>query len=160
MTIAFYIAAAIAIGATLAAVVKQNAVHALLYLIVSFLSVGVIFYLLGAPFLAALEIIIYAGAIIVLFLFVVMLLNLGPGSADSHFARPSVWIGPGVLSALLLILVMAVLVQGEGHPLGGERVGPKAVGLALFGPYLLAVQLAGLLLLAGLVGATHLRRRA
>jgi NADH-quinone oxidoreductase subunit J len=160
MTIAFYIAAAIAIGATLAAVVKQNAVHALLYLIVSFLSVGVIFYLLGAPFLAALEIIIYAGAIIVLFLFVVMLLNLGPGSQDSHWSRPAVWVGPVVLAALLLVLVVAVLIQGTGHPLAGERVGPKAVGLALFGPYLLAVQLAGLLLLGGLVGATHLRRRA
>ena len=78
MLIAFYVAGARALLATLMAVTR-NAVHALLYLIVSLLSVAVTFYTLGAPFAAALEVIVYAGAIMVLFVFVVMLLNLGPG---------------------------------------------------------------------------------
>jgi NADH-quinone oxidoreductase subunit J len=77
MLIVFYIAAAVAVLATTIAITRHNVVHALLYLIVSLLAVAVIFYVIGAPFLAALELIIYAGAIMVLFLFVVMMLNLG-----------------------------------------------------------------------------------
>ena len=77
MDAVFYLAAVIAILATVMVITRLNAVHALLYLIVSLLSVAVVFYTLGAPFIAALEVIIYAGAIMVLFVFVVMMLNLG-----------------------------------------------------------------------------------
>ena len=73
----FYIAAFIALFATLQALSRSNAIHALIYLIISLLAVAVIFFLLGAPFAAALEIVIYAGAIMVLFVFVIMMLNLG-----------------------------------------------------------------------------------
>lgn len=76
MNILFLIAAAVAIIATIMTVTRRNAIHALLYLIVSFLSVAVIFYLAGAPYAAALEIIVYAGAIVILFVFVVMMLNI------------------------------------------------------------------------------------
>ena len=75
--IAFYIAAVIAVVTTLLVITRKNAVQALLYLAVSLISVAVIFYDLGAPFMAALEVIVYAGSIIVLFIFVVMMLNLG-----------------------------------------------------------------------------------
>ena len=74
----------------------MNAVHALLYLIVSLLAVAMVFFTLGAPFVAALEVIIYAGAIMVLFVFVVMMLNLGE-HADrdgTSVAEPRIWIGP------------------------------------------------------------------
>ena len=73
----FYLSSAVAVAATLMMVTRLKAVHALLYLIVSLLAVALIFYVIGAPFVAALEVIIYAGAIMVLFLFVVMLMNLG-----------------------------------------------------------------------------------
>ena len=86
MEAAFYVAAAVAIVSTVLAITRLVAVHALLYLIVSLLAVAVVFYTMGAPLVAALEVIIYAGAIMVLFVFVVMMLNLGaqarePGAA-------------------------------------------------------------------------------
>ena len=81
-----------------------NVVHALLYLIVSLLAVAVVFYVIGAPFVAALEVIIYAGAIMVLFVFVVMMLNLGEHARvlEKSWLTPGIWIGPTVLSGLLL----------------------------------------------------------
>ena len=78
MAALFYIAALVGVVSTGMVITRLNAVHALLYLIVSLLAVALIFFLLGAPFVAALEVIIYAGAIMVLFLFVVMMLNQGP----------------------------------------------------------------------------------
>ncbi len=77
VNILFYITAALAVLATILVITRANAVHSLLYLIISLLAVAVIFFLLGAPFVAVLEVIIYAGAIMVLFVFVIMMLNLG-----------------------------------------------------------------------------------
>src|SRR5215831_1555180 len=115
MPIVFYVAAAVAIAATILMLAQLNAVHALLYLIVSLLAVAVIFYDLGAPFVAALEVIIYAGAIMVLFVFVVMLLNLGEQStrAERALLTPSMWIGPAVLAAILLAEFVWMLVSGS-----------------------------------------------
>ena len=86
MELAFYIAAAVAVIATVLMLTRLNVVHALLYLIVSLLAVAVVFYVLGAPFVAALEVIIYAGAIMVLFVFVVMMLNLGEHAVEMEKA--------------------------------------------------------------------------
>ena len=160
MVTAFYIAAATATAATLLVVTRANAVHALLYLVVSLLAVAVVFFTLGAPFVAALEVIVYAGAIMVLFIFVVMMLNLGPAGEGQERAwtRPAAWIGPGLLAAVLLALLVATL-RGPAHAAGTEMVPPVEVSRALYGPYLLAVELASLDLLAGLVGAYHLGRR-
>jgi NADH-quinone oxidoreductase subunit J len=160
MNTLFYIAAAIAVISTLMVIIELNPVHALLYLIVSLLSVAMIFFLLGAPFAAALEVIIYAGAIMVLFVFVVMMLNLGPQTRGEERRRlpARMWPGPFLLSAVLLAELVYVLVRG-GQPVGMWEVGPKEVGLALFGPYLLGVEMASLLLLSGLIGAYHLGRR-
>jgi NADH-quinone oxidoreductase subunit J len=157
----FYISAAVAIVSTVMVITRLNAVHALLYLIVSLLSVAVIFFALGATFVAALEVIVYAGAILVLFLFVIMLLNQGPQTTrqEGAWLRPRMWWGPSVLAAVLLAQVVYVLALEEGHAVGAAAVSPKEVGIALFGPYLLGVELASLLLLAGLVGAYHLGRR-
>lgn len=76
MEVTFYIASAVAILATIMVITRFNMVHALLYLVVSFLAIAVIFFVLGAPFIAALEVIVYAGAIVVLIIFVIMMLNL------------------------------------------------------------------------------------
>ena len=160
MTVVFYISAAIAVVSTLMVITRLNAVHALIYLIISLLAVAVIFYTQGAPFAAALEIIIYAGAIMVLFVFVVMMLNLGPVTIEQErsWLRPKMWLGPTVLAAVLLVELVYII--GRVPPTAGaEVVGTKQLGLTLFGPYLLGVELASMLLLAGLVGAYHLGLR-
>jgi NADH-quinone oxidoreductase subunit J len=160
MLIVFYFAAAVAFLSTALAISRRNAVHALLYLIVSLLSVAVIFYVLGAPFVAALEVIIYAGAIMVLFVFVVMLLNLGPPAEEqeSRWLTPGIWVGPTILAAMLAAEISYLVLHGLSSPVG-VQVSPHAVGATLFGPYILGVELASFLLLAGLVGAYHLGRK-
>jgi NADH-quinone oxidoreductase subunit J len=161
MNLAFYIAAAVAVASTAMVITRLNAVHALLYLIVSLLSVALVFFTLGAPFVAALEVVVYAGAIMVLFVFVMMMLNQGPPAIEQErqWFSPKAWRGPAILVAILLAELVVVLVQVRGQPAGTVMVGPKEVGIALFGPYLLGVELASMVLLAGLVGAYHLGRR-
>lgn len=158
MTATFYIASFIAVAASVMMITRLNAVHALLYLVVSLLAVAVVFYVLGAPFAAALEVIIYAGAIMVLFVFVVMMLNMGPGHAaqERRWLSPGIWVGPVLLSAVLLGDLVLLL---TGHAPVGRPVSAVRVGTALYGPYLLAVELASMLLLGALVGAYHVGRR-
>lgn len=162
MSFAFYSAALVAILATLGVIAGKNPVHALLNLIVSLLAVAMIFFYVGAPFAAVLEIIVYAGAIMVLFVFVVMMLNLGRATEaqERKWLTPSVWIVPGILSLTLLIqLGGALLAKDSGALVATSVITPKQVGIALYGPYLLAVELASMLLLAALVAAYHLGRR-
>lgn len=157
----FYIAAAVAVISTFMVITRSNAVHALLYLIVSLLSVALIFFLFGAPFVAALEVIIYAGAIMVLFVFVIMMLNLGPQTAaqEKQWLTPGIWVGPAVLTAVLAVEFTYLLARGRGKIIEIHMVTPKQVGIALLGPYVLGVELVSMLLLAGMVGAYHLGRR-
>ena len=156
----FYIASLVALIATVMAMTRANAIHALIYLIVSLLAVAVIFFLIGAPFAAALEIVIYAGAIMVLFVFVIMMLNLGEkgDKQERQWLSPSVWVGPALLSIVLLAELLFIISDVNG-PVSISSVSPKAVGLSLFGPYVLAVEISAMLLLAGLVGSFHLGRR-
>ena len=160
MNAGFYIAAAVALISTLMVITRLNAIHALLYLIVSLLAVAMIFYTLGAPFAAALEMIIYAGAIMVLFVFAIMLLNLGPRTVaqESQWLSKKAWIGPSILALILIVELAYIIARVDASAQGARVVEPKAVGLQLFGPYLLGVELASLLLLAGVVGAYHLGR--
>lgn len=157
----FYFAAAIALFSTLMVITRHNAVHALLYMIISLLSVALIFFILGAPFVAALEVIIYAGAIMVLFVFVMMLLNLGEKTTaqERMWLLPRNWYGPTVLAVTLLLELVIALTQGIGNPIASTALSPKMVSVGLFGPYLLGVELASLLLLSGIVGAYHLGRQ-
>jgi NADH-quinone oxidoreductase subunit J len=161
MEFLFYIAAAIAIYSTLRVVTNTNPIHALLNLIVSLLAVAAIFFMLGAPFAGALEIIVYAGAIMVLFVFVVMMLNIGPAAAiqEKLWLTPKGWIAPSICALLLIGEMLYLLGQGDWHGAGHTQVDAKQVGISLFGPYLLVVELASLLLLAALVAAYHLGKR-
>jgi NADH-quinone oxidoreductase subunit J len=161
MEATFYISAAVAIIATILMLTRLNTVHALLYFIVSLLAVAVVFYVLGAPFIAALEVIIYAGAIMVLFVFVVMMLNLGERAVEMErrWQTPGIWIGPVILALILIGEVGYLLVRSSAAGLSPGPVEPKQVGIVLFGPYVIGVELASMLLLAGLVGAYHLGRR-
>ncbi|MHB9024229.1 MAG: NADH-quinone oxidoreductase subunit J [Armatimonadota bacterium] len=161
MSFFFLLASAIAVFCTVMVVTRLNAVHALLYLIISLMAVAVDFYLLGAHFVAALEVIIYAGAIMVLFVFVIMMLNLGPHAAE----KEGRWITPG---ALVIPILLSFVLLGEmlfaftftsRFATTTVAQSPQRIGEALFGPYVLGVELASLLLLAGMVGAYHLGRR-
>jgi NADH-quinone oxidoreductase subunit J len=153
MNAVFWAASAVAVAATVMVITRQRAVHALLYLVVSLLAAAVIMFVLGAAFVD-LEVIIYAGAIMVLFVFVIML--IGP---ESIRVPPRTWIGPSILGALLLGLLAWALAQGSFATQPATEIGPKQVGMALFGPYIIGAEIAAFLLLAGLVGAFHLGRR-
>jgi NADH-quinone oxidoreductase subunit J len=158
----FYLAGILAVIATLLAITQRHAVHALLYLIVSLLAVAVDFYALGAAFVAALEIMIYAGAIMVLFVFVVMMLNVAEHAmeVEREWLTPGNWIGPSILMLILLGELAYSAMTSSSTTSFANAVSPKQVGVALFGTYWIGVELASLLLMAGLVGAFHLGRRA
>jgi NADH-quinone oxidoreductase subunit J len=160
MEIAFFVAGSVAVIATILAITRLVVVHALLYLIVSLLAVAVVFYTMGAPLVAALEVIIYAGAIVVLFVFVVMMLNLGAQAREIErkWLAGRAWIGPVILSALLLAEVIYLIIRAPASATISSISTPKQIGLALYGPYLLGVELASMLLLGALVGACHLGR--
>ena len=156
----FYMAATVALVSTILALTRYNATHALIYLIISLLATAIIFYLVGAPFAAVLEVVIYAGAIMVLFVFVVMMLNLGSRGDDleHQWLKPGMWLFPAFL-CLILFLELIYVLSSTSEALAGVVITPKEVGIKLYGPYVLAVEIASMLLLAGLVDAYHLGRR-
>jgi NADH-quinone oxidoreductase subunit J len=157
MNVFFYIAAAVAVLSTVMAISGKNAIHALLYLILSLLAISVIFYLLSAPFIAALEVIIYAGAIMVLFIFVTMMLNVGlEQKTEKKWMRPRMWIIPSILAAVLLVNLILALKSVQPVTSDKEAILPKEVGISLFSTYLLGVEIAAILLMAGVIGAFHL----
>lgn len=157
MDVFFYIAAFVAIFSTIMAISGKNAIHSLLYLILSLLAVSVVFYLLSAPFIAALEVIIYAGAIMVLFIFVTMMLNIGlEKETEKKWLKPGMWIIPSILAAILLVNLLLALKSVHALPQQMEALQPKQVGISLFSTYLLGVEIAGILLMAGVIGAYHL----
>ena len=115
-------------------IINVNVVHALLCLVISFLAVAIIFYVLGAPFAAALEVIIYAGAIMVLFVFVVMMLNIGEAAMrqERQWLTPWIWVGPTGLSAILLgelvyLLWRSPVTAASGAPGRASASGSAAV---------------------------------
>lgn len=157
---AFYVPAFVAVLATLRVITTPNPVHALLYMVISLIAVAMVFFALGAPFAGVLEVIVYAGAIMVLFVFVVMMLNLGDVviAQEKQWLKFNVWIGPTLLALILLGDLFYILPLNGINGIGQTVIGAKQVGILLFGPYLLVVELASLLLLAALVAAYHLGR--
>ena len=162
MAIAFYLASLVAIFATLRVITTVSPVHSLLYMVISLLAVAMIFFCLGAPFAGALEIIVYAGAIMILFVFAVMMLNLGAETRrqEKLWLTPRIWVGPallaGVLFGELAWSIWSHQMGSGGHALGVSTIDAKQVGFSLFGSYLLLVELASILLLAALIAAYHL----
>jgi len=155
-TILFYILGCTALAATALCVTRRNPVHAVIYLVNAFFALALLFYLLGAPLVAAWEVIIYAGAIMVLFLFIIMMLELAPAEEPR---------GPGwrrwgpvlLLSATLLGCTLLIL---AGDPRGGSGVptyyaSPRTFGYALFKEYALAVEVVSFQLLFAAVGAFY-----
>jgi NADH-quinone oxidoreductase subunit J len=161
MNVVFYISGAVAAVTTAVAITRRNAAHALLYLVVSLVSVALVFFTLGAPFAAALEVIIYAGAIMVLFVFVIMMLNPAGGErpGDAALGNWKIWIAPSILCAVLGAELIYLLAGNAAGATNAGEVVPSLVGVTLLGPYVLGVELASILLLAALVAAYHLGRR-
>ncbi len=167
-TIGFYLLAIVAILASLRVITRTNPVHALLNMIVTLLALSGIFFALGAPFAGALEIIVYAGAIMVLFVFVVMMLNLGTQSTleEESWLSSSAWAVPAGLAFIVGLTLFSLIGMKYGSEgvmpafIGVEPVTAKMIGAKLFTEYLLLVEIAGFLLLAGLVAAYHLAKSA
>lgn len=154
----FYLAGLVAVIASLKVVTGTNTVHALLYLVVSLLAVAVCFYLMGAPFAAGLEVIVYAGAILVLFVFAVLMFGLGKDETANAPKQKSVanMLGAMLLAFALLIEIVVIINNADMQQnLQATVISSKAVGIMLYGPYLLAVEIASFLLLSGLLAGYH-----
>jgi len=154
----FYLAGLVAVIASLKVVTGTNTVHALLYLVVSLLAVAVCFYLMGAPFAAGLEVIVYAGAILVLFVFAVLMFGLGQDETANAPKQKSVanMLGAMLLAFALLIEIVVIINNADMQQnLQATVISSKAVGIMLYGPYLLAVEIASFLLLSGLLAGYH-----
>jgi NADH-quinone oxidoreductase subunit J len=158
-SVVFYILAAVTLLGTLLAITARQAVHAIVYLVTSFFALALIFYLLGAPMVASFEVIIYAGAIMVLFLFVIMMLDLGHPE-KMRTPRLRQWWGPLIL-LLIILASFAVLAAGRlpAPPAGFTGVTVREFSLTLFRRYGAAVEIISMQLLFALVGALFLGRR-
>lgn len=158
IAILFYILAAVMILATLLAITERHPVHAIVYLVTSFFALAAIFYLLAAPLVAMFEVIIYAGAVMVLFMFVIMMLDLGhPDEAK----RPSllIWVLPLLLTAVILSSVVSAATLRSLQGGTGVEIGIREFAAALFGSYGVAVEIISMQLLFAVVGALYLGRR-
>jgi len=155
----FYILAAVMVVATVLAISSRHPVHAIVYLVTSFFALAGIFYLLLAPLVAMFEVIIYAGAVMVLFMFVIMMLDLGhPEKAVKPGWRQ--WLPASVLSGI--VLVSMILAAGRSVATAGVGVGGMGVkdfATLLFSRYGVAIEVISLQLLFAVVGALYLGRR-
>lgn len=161
----FWILAAAAVVASLLVIGQRNPMHSVMWLIVSFCALSGLYVLLGAPFVAAIQIIIYAGAIMVLFLFVVMLLNV-PTETPTEGRMRLLTAGPRRFGAVLSLVLVVELawalrrgVQGAAMPANPTETSVHAIGLRLYRDYAFAFEATSVLILVAMVGAVILARR-
>jgi NADH-quinone oxidoreductase subunit J len=164
--IAFYVIAAVILGFAVLVVTTRDTVHSVLFLVLDFLGVAALYVLLHAPFLAAIQILVYAGGIVVLYLFVVMLVNLKrPPEAHSDPHRRGklgFWLAGAVLAELAAITALSAKlpatapVPGAAMPVVGNT---EQVGWLLYTSYLIPFEIASMLLLVAMIGAIVLAKR-
>ncbi|MGD0844165.1 MAG: NADH-quinone oxidoreductase subunit J [Geobacteraceae bacterium] len=156
----FYILAAVVVIATVLAITDRHTVHAIIFLATSFFGLAGIFYLLGAPLVAVFEVIIYAGAIMVLFLFVIMMLDMGqPGKVQSRALREwwlALLLGMIILGAMATLFVTHLPAETLGK---WSYTDARHFSRVLFRKYGVAVEVVSMQLLFALVGALYLGRR-
>lgn len=155
----FYCIAALILTSTALAITRRSLVYAVIYLVLSFFGSAMLFYLLGSPLLAALEVIIYAGAIMVLFLFIIMMIQL---EKQSGVFLPKHQLLPAFLISGLFLTAFHLLARsdtGGWKPLAAAQALPKAFGIYLFQTHWLAIEMASMLLLVALIGTIVLGRR-
>ena len=160
-SIFFYVFASLALLSAVMVVTRRNPVHAAMYLVFSFFCVAGIYVTLSAEFVAAVQVLVYAGGIVVLFLFVIMLVPLSPGLQRIPLKR-------GIVALILVALVAGALLMALSRPAGGapEALSGAAadgtiesVGMHLYTRYLLPFEVASVLLLVAMIGAVVLARR-
>ena len=164
--IVFYTLATFIIGFGVMVVTTKNPVHCVLFLVANFLCVAMIYVLLAAEFLAIIQILVYAGGIVVLYLFVVMLVSLRRPPDAQIDTRRQTRLG-FVLAALLLAEISAILMYSAVHPSSAAAIAPQVasggntetVGMLLYTDYLVPFEVASMLLLVAMVGAIVLARR-
>ncbi len=159
-SIIFYILAILILVTTGLAITRRNLVHAVIYLIFSFFVSAMLFYLFGAPFLAVLEVIIYAGAIMVLFLFVVIMMKADTGNERIFALRQ--WLPVAVVGLVYIAIGMGII---AGDPnsriaLKTARAAPSVFGQFIFKNHWLSIEIISLLLLVALAGALIIGRRS
>ncbi len=159
--IVFFIASILSIFSSVMMVTRKNPVHSALWLVVTFISLAVLYFLLNATFIAISQVIVYAGAIMMLFLFVIMLIHLEKGPEEIGKMTVS-RIFAVVLTVLLFVEILvgvyfyrAWTVKPEPMPFGD----PKTVGKLLYTKYLFPFEIASVLLLVGIIGAVVLAKR-
>jgi NADH-quinone oxidoreductase subunit J len=163
--IAFYLFATLTIASAIAVIFARNPVHSVLWLILAFFNAAGLMLLVGAEFIAMLLVIVYVGAVAVLFLFVVMMLDIDFAQLRSGFSRNLPF---GIIIALVLLgeIVVAVLAHKAGPVMAGQAIPAAqvpnivALGQLLYSRYLLAFEIAGLILLVAMVGAIVLTHRS
>jgi NADH-quinone oxidoreductase subunit J len=158
-SIIFYVLAAIILVTTGIAITRRNLVHAVVYLVFSFFGSAMMFYLFGAPLLAVLEVIIYAGAIMILFLFIIMMVKVE--ASQKRMFPIQQWLPVAVIGILYMIIGAIIVSSAPGTDVTLEiaLAEPKAFGQYLFERHWLSIEIVSLLLLVALVGALHLGRR-
>jgi NADH-quinone oxidoreductase subunit J len=167
--IAFYFIAACILGFAVLVVSTKDTVHSVLFLVLDFLFVAALYVMLGAQFLAAIQILVYAGGIVVLYLFVVMLVNLKrPPEAHSDPHRKTKW---GFALAVAVLVELVVVTTNTyirpAHPLAAAAAGApipvtgntEEVGWLLYTSYLIPFEIASMLLLVAMIGAIVLAKR-
>ncbi len=155
----FYILAAVAVIGTILAITEKHPVHAIMYLVTSLFSMAVIFFLLMAPLVAAFEVILYAGAIMVLFLFVIMMLDLGHPEQGMSPGWQTWW--PALLLSTISIVSLVVVIISHRAVMAAPAaaLSIREVARHLFQEHGLAVELVSLQLLFALVGALYLGKQ-
>lgn len=137
-------------------------VHALLAMLICLISLSGLFFVIGAPFAGAIEMVVYAGAIMVLFVFVLMILNLGreTDQAEAELLKAKTWVMPAAFAAVIFIVLTLALLQGadSGALIVQNTIDAHAIGVLLYGPYVVLVQAGALILLAALVAAYHIAK--
>ncbi len=161
--ILFLVLAFVSVGAALGLLFSRNSVYAALFLILNFITTAVFYILLNAPFLAMAQVSVYAGAIMVLFLFVIMLL----GTKEIEKSKTLAWQRPvafGLGAILLIEIIYLFAVEGEGQiflqQLTSDFGSPASIGEVLFNQYLLPFEVTSILLLVGMIGAIVLTKRS
>jgi NADH-quinone oxidoreductase subunit J len=161
MEILFYLSAAVAVVAALGVILQRTPVYSALSLIVVLCALALIYLLLGAEFMAMIQVIVYAGAIMVLFVMVIMLLNAGR-ETPSNRSRMARWLGAPLVAALIVMLISVIwrqfppeLSRWAFPPEGG----PKAIGMELFRNYVLPFEVTAVLILVALIGAVILAKK-
>lgn len=166
---AFYVISAIILGGALAMVTARSLVRSVIWMVVSFVGVGALFIMLGAEFVGAVQILVYAGGIVVLFLFVIMLVNLGEVQRSEYLHRQ--WL-PAVLLICLLLAELGFMLWAGGSNMGGapspEQLdatlrgmggNTETIGMVLYTEFILPFEVVSVLLLVAMIGAIYLAKK-